>query len=50
MNLLLKKHKFLQLTSNTEISTFIEDSVCYNNSMNLHKEKKIDLNKLYQID
>tara|TARA_Y100000114_G_C11757062_1_gene327452 strand:+ start:98 stop:2956 length:2859 start_codon:yes stop_codon:yes gene_type:complete len=45
-----KKYRFLSLKSNTDISTFIEDSVCYNNSMNLHNEKKIDLNKLYQID
>lgn len=45
-----KDYKYLQLTSNTDISNFIENSVCYNNSMNLHNEKKIDVNKIYQID
>ena len=46
----VKEHKAYQLKSQTKISTFIEKSCVYNNAMNLHNCKEIDLKKIYQID
>jgi len=46
----IKHHKQYSIKSQTPISEFIEKSCVYNNSMNLHNEKEIDLTKIYQLD
>ena len=44
------EHQQYSLMSETPISKFIEKSCVYNNTMNLHNDKKIDLEKIYQMD
>ena len=46
----VKENSQYSLRSQTPISEFIEASCVYNNSMNLHTEKEIDLDKIYQMD